>query len=164
MKYLWTSITCFIIAAYAFSLIGCGPTKNALIAEQAYYRAMKEIALAQKPMVDIEIADPTKPVNVKRIVVHAPSSEQLKQYVQKDYYASVVNAFLQSLGILAPWAGAAVIVGQVAGHVAGPVTNVNASGGSQAMTGGTMSNATSVPTVVTQPVPVIVQPSYPPLP
>ena len=150
-------------------LVACGPTKNALIAEQSYYQAKVDMArkASAMPLMEILAGDKEKPMvfyNVASIRVYQPPqggmSDGLTQYQQRDYSTPWIQAFLQSLGILAPWAGAAVIVGQVAGHVAGPVTNTNvtASGGSQAMTGGVMSNATSVPTVV------VVQPSYPPAP
>lgn len=159
-------------------LSGCGPSLNQLRGEEAYYAARVAMTkqAASTVLFEMTASDTTKPIvfqNVASFKVFAPpvnSNENLAQYTHRDTATPWIQAFLQSLGILAPWAGAAVIVGQIAGGVSGPVTNtnVNASGSSQAMTGGTMSNATSVPTVVNpvivQPVPVIVQPSYPPTP
>jgi hypothetical protein len=137
-------------------LSGC-MTANMLEAERAYYQMLSAVNSAQRPLLDIKIADPTKPINVERIIVNAPSSsDAIKQYVQRDY----VQPWLNVLSAAVPWFGAWGIVKAVADIPrTGDVTNVNASGSSQAQTGGTMSNATAPASPV-----VIVPPSYPPVP
>jgi len=90
-----------VILAFVFALAACGPTANQLIAEQEYYRVVKEVSMNQRPLVEIEIADPTQPINVKRIAVTLNPLENFKQYVQRDYY----GPWLNFAATLVPWAG-----------------------------------------------------------
>jgi len=202
MKRFLLIIMC--IAMAILSLTGC-MSKNQLLAEQSFYAAKVALAKQQssQPIFEMVAANAKDPIilqNVSAIrVFQAPSSggnDGLQQYIQKDYASAWVNAFLQMVGIAAPWAGAAIITSNVAGAFKDVAmqphsitnTNVSASGSSQAMSGGMMTNtttsyantvsgtgnvaniggtvnqATATPTVVVveQPPPVIVPPSYPP--
>jgi hypothetical protein len=155
-------------------LTACGPSLNAIRGEEAYYAA--KVAMAQKassqPIFEMLASDLAKPIvleNVSAIrVFQVPSgtaNDNLQQYVQKDHAQPWINAFLQSLGIIAPWAGAAVIVSNVASSMkdlgsipkSQTITNTNTSvagtGHSTVVGSGSVVNATATPFVVN---PVIV--------
>jgi hypothetical protein len=71
----------------ALVLVGCAPTQQQLVAEQGYYTMYATIAANAKPLVDIEIADPDKPANIKRIQVNLSQLDNYRQYVHQDYAA-----------------------------------------------------------------------------
>jgi hypothetical protein len=154
-------IMCILIAT--LSLTGC-MTKNQLLAEQSFYASKVALAKQQssQPIFEMVAANAKDPIilqNVSAIrVFQAPSSggnDGLQQYIQKDYASTWVNAFLQMVGIAAPWAGAAIITSNVASAfkdvamqpksvtTTNTNTNVSASGSSQAMSGGVMTNTTT---------------------
>jgi hypothetical protein len=144
-------------------LTGC-MTKNQLQAEKSYYEAMTKMQeqRAAQPLFQLIAADKDKPIimqNVASFTVFAPPQSEdgprLQQYVQKDYAAPWLNMFTQTLGMAAPWIGAAVIANSVATNFKDVATHnqpanntTNITAGGNAMTGGTMTQSTSTSTVM----------------
>ena len=87
------------------TLVACGPSQEQLIAEQNYYAMLSTVAVTQKPLVDIELADPDKPANIKRIQVNLSQLEALRQYQHKDYAAPWLNVVAAAM----PYAGVYLI-------------------------------------------------------
>lgn len=162
-----------------FVLSGCGMSLNQLEAEKAYYQMLQATkSVAQQPLVDIKISDPTKPINIERITVFAPPSDKgPSQYVQTNYDAAAWQFLGTAVSVAAPWVGAVSIVRAVSDLTAAGTTtyNQNVSGtgnaatvktaGNTAVSGGITGNGnaisglndqTSPPTVVNQPAPVVV--------
>jgi hypothetical protein len=143
-------------------LTGC-MTGNQLKAEQSYYEAMVKMQeqRAAQPLFQLIAADKDKPIimqNVASFTVFAPpqgeNGPRLQQYTQTNYALPWINLFTQTVGIAAPWVGAAVIATNVASSFKdvavhtqpGNTTNITAGG--NAMTGGTMTQSTSTSTVM----------------
>jgi hypothetical protein len=84
-----------------------------------------------------------------------PSNTPIAQYQQKDY----VQPWLNVLSMAVPWLG---VYGVTSAVVSGMKdmggTTYNQSGTGNKMVGGNLADSTSVPTVVTQPAPIIVNP------
>jgi hypothetical protein len=136
-------------------LMGC-MTANQLEAEKAYYQMLTIKQAQTSPLVRLDVADPTKPINLKTIEVFAPpSNTPIAQYQQKDY----VQPWLNVLSMAVPWLG---VYGVTSAVVSGMKdmggTTYNQSGTGNKMVGGNLADSTSVPTVVTQPAPIIVNP------
>ena len=147
--------------------MGC-MTDNALKAELGYYQMLSAKQVQTSPLVRLDVADPTKPINLKTIEVFAPPSNMpMNQYVQKDY----VQPWLNVIGMAVPWLGvygvsSAIVSGMK--DMGGTTTNIT--GNSNKVSGPTNSNVygsgnytghidqTSTPTIVTQPAPIIVNP------
>jgi len=92
----------FIVTVFSLLfLVGCGPSQEQLVAEQTYYSMLSAVASVQKPLVDIELADPDKPANIKRIQVNISQLDALKQYRQIDYAAPWLNVVAAAM----PYAG-----------------------------------------------------------
>ena len=83
------------------TLMACGPSQEQLIAEQNYYAMLSTVAVTQKPLVDIELADPDKPANIKRIQVNLSQLDSMKQYRHIDYAAPWLNVVAAAM----PYAG-----------------------------------------------------------
>ena len=155
-----------------FPLLTSCMTANQLAAEKSFYEMLIAVQANRAPMLDIKIADPTKPANIERIIVNMPSSQEaIRQYVQVNY----AQPWLNLLGAGLPWLGAWGIVkavgdiaggntttysqsisGQSAGQfrVMGDLTPGNITGSGN-MVGG-MIDQTSIPTIVEQPAPVVI--------
>ena len=167
-------------------LMGC-MTANQLAAEKSYYEAMVAMRTQQasQPIFEMTPAIKGEPIilsNIKSFKVFAPpmnSNEPLRQYVQKDY----VQPWLNVLGAAVPWLGVWGVSSAIIGGMKdmGTTTNMNVNGtgnsgsivgpthnavsGTGHYVGGTID--TTHPAQVVNPVivdPVIVQPSYPPVP
>lgn len=115
MKRYLSSISCFLIVAYGLALIGCGPSKNQLAAEQSFYasKVMMTKQSASQPIFEMTAGDPGKPIVLQNVsalrVFQAPSSsgnDALPQYVHRDYAAPWVNLLGSTLGVALPWLGA----------------------------------------------------------
>lgn len=104
----------WVLATYIF-LTGCGPSQTQLQAEQSYYQMLSARQSQAQPLVDIKIADPTKPANIERILVYSPSSNDKlpPQYQQHDYAAKWVGLIGSAVQVAAPWAGAWAIVSEI---------------------------------------------------
>jgi hypothetical protein len=167
MKKLW------IILVISMLFTGC-MTANQLAGEKAYYEMLVAIGQNRGPLLDIKIADPTKPANIERIVVNMPSSQDAaKQYIQKDY----VQPWLNIVGAAMPWFATWGIVKAVGDAAGSTVTNYNQSvsgtGNSASLrtvgnmdignitgngnTVGGLIDQTSPPTIVTQPAPIVIE-------
>lgn len=198
MKKLWISIICFLIAAYGISLMGCGPSKNQLMAEQSFYDAKVAMSnrMSSQPIFEMTAGDPTQPIVLQNVsalrVFQLPVSggnDDFRQYQHVDYAAKWVSLIGTTVSVAAPWLGVWGVVHEVAGMAttSGPTYNQSVTGkGNTAqlrtvgdVTTGNIKNSTvggvidqtSVPTIVEQPAPlivepsvVVVQPSYPPEP
>lgn len=136
-------------------LVGC-MTANQLEAEKAYYEMLTAKQAQTSPLVRLDVADPTKPINLKTIEVFAPPSNMpIAQYQQKDY----VQPWLNVLSMAVPWLGVyGVTSAVVSGMKEMGGTTYNQSGTGNKMVGGNLADSTSVPTVVYQAPPVIVDP------
>lgn len=182
-RYLWISISCFLIAAYGFTLTGC-MTANQLAGEKAYYEA--KVAMSQRatsqPIFEMTAGDPSQPIVLQNVsalrVFQLPAgggNDNFNQYVQKDYAAPWVSLIGTTLSVAAPWVGVWAVTHEVANIAgsAGTTYNQTVSGtGNTAQTRtmgdmkvgditganmvGGLIDQTSTPTVVTQPAPVIV--------
>jgi hypothetical protein len=159
-------------------VMGCGMSLNQLNAEKAYYQMLSKQAEEKQPLIDIKIADPTKPINIERIIVYAPSTkEKFAQYQHRDFTPAWVPAALNAAAPFGLLYGGSLIIKEV-GKVqsAGTATtyNQNVSGSSTASlrtagstavggnvgAGGIVAgpiDQTSTPTVVNQPTPIIVE-------
>lgn len=168
-----------IVIAMMFLLSGCGPTKEAYLAESNYYSAMSAVVAQQKSnpiLLEIKAKDPNKDIvlsNVESITVYAPPQPQngplIPQYRHEDFNAKWVPVAL-GLGTAAISVGGMGYLAHELGKFAtgttynmlGQGSSVKVQGGTTAnISGGTMgsvgaTDATSTPTVVTQPAPVIV--------
>ena len=158
-------------------LMACGPTKNAIKAEEAYYNAKVQMAqrVSSQPIFEMTAADTQQPIvlwNVSALrVFQLPMSsgdDKLTQYIQKDHAQPWINAFLQSLGIIAPWAGVAILTTNVANAfrdvavqpnsvtTTSTSTSITTRGaGNNAAIGGNVVTSTATPFIVD---PVIVSP------
>ena len=76
-----------LLIVAVFALAGCAPTQEQLMAEQGFYASFAAMAVNAKPLVDIELGDPDKPANIKRITVHLSPLDNYRQYVHQDYAA-----------------------------------------------------------------------------
>ena len=151
-------------------LMGC-MTANQLEAEKSFYQMLTaKQAQASTPIFEMIASDSAKPMvlqNVAKVTVFAPpanTTQNLQQYVQKDYAQPWLNLFGSVASVAVPWIGAASIVNSMKDM--GSVTNVT---GNANKVGATNSNVvgagnytghidqTSTPTVVTQPTPIIVE-------
>jgi hypothetical protein len=161
------------IVAVILMLTGC-MTANQLEAEKAFYQMLMAKQAQTTPLVRLDVADPTKPINLKTIEVFAPpSNTPIAQYTQKDYVQPWLNVFSMAV----PWLGAWGITSSVtsamkdmgntnmnitgtgnSGSIIGPTHNAVTGTGNY--TGGTV-DTTHTPTVV-NPTVVVVEPSYPP--
>jgi len=176
MKRLWLLLL--------LPLMGC-MTANQLAAEKSFYQAKIDMnkAVQAQPVFEMIAADLKQPIVISNVaairVFQTPSgsNDTLHQYQQKDY----AQPWLNLIGAGLPWLGAWGIVKAVGDIAGGNSTtyNQNVSGQSTAnmkvtgdfapgiITGnnnvvGGMVDQTSVPTVVYQPTPIIVPPSYAP--
>lgn len=116
MKKLW------LIPALLL-LISCGPTANQLKIAKAYYQTIA--AKTQNPYVELTIADPDKPINLKSIKVWSPDSGAVAQYQERDYAAPWINLTSQVLSVAVPWIGAASIVNSIKDTVGHNSTTYN---------------------------------------
>lgn len=171
---------CVLIAiAMICSLSGCGPTKEAYLAETSYYQALQAIVGQQTSnpiLLEIKAKDPAKDIvlsNVESITVYAPPQPQngplIPQYRHEDFNAKWVPVAL-GLGTAAISVGGMGYLAHELGKFAtgttynmlGQGSSVKVQGGTTAnISGGTMgsvgaTDATSTPTVVTQPAPIVV--------
>jgi hypothetical protein len=122
-------------------LMGCGPTANQLKMAQAYYQSVQ--GKAQNPLVEIKVADPTKPANIESIKVWGPD-QGIQQYAERDYAAPWIGLTQSVMSIAVPWIGAWAIVdsvGKVAGHNA---TNYSVTGTNNRVAGPTQIQANIV--------------------
>ena len=94
-----------ILICLTLALAGCGPSQQQLTAEQTYYTMLSAVASQQKPLVDIEIANPDLPANIKRIQVNVSQLDALKQYRHIDYAAPWLNVVAAAM----PYAGVYLI-------------------------------------------------------
>lgn len=183
-KYLWIS-SCFLIAAV--TLMGCGPSKNQLLAEQSFYaaKAAQTKATGSQPIFRMTAGDPTQPIILQNVsaleVFQLPANggnDDFRQYQHIDYAAKWVNLLGTTVSVAAPWLGVWGVVHEVAGmagtggttynqSVTGKgnsaqlrtVGNVTTGDISHSTVGGVI-DQTSQPTVV-DPVVVIVPPAEP---
>lgn len=169
---------------FLVSMMACGMTNQQLQAEQAYYNMLTATRSGpQQPMVEIKIANPSLPVNIDYIRVHAPQNDKaLPQYVQQNNDAAWINLLGTTISVALPWYGAFRMVDAVAGVIpkTGNTTTITTKGdGNKTQISGdlgitansntgnvtmpsTMANIldqTSIPTVVTQPTPIIHEPT-----
>lgn len=161
-------------------LAGCGLSTNQLQAEQAYYDMLKVTMAAAGPpvpIVDIKVADPTKPINLESIKVYLPQPKKdPAQYVQINYDADGWRMLGQVLSIGIPVYGMYRMADSLvnAGLGASTTYNQNVTGtgnsalvktagstvvggniGNSAMVAGSI-DQTATPTIVTQPPPLVV--------
>lgn len=162
-------------------LVGCQPSADMLKAEIEYYKYTAEIIKAQsapqKPILEIRAMDPTQDMvfsNVASITVYAtPNPKEgplMPQYRQVDYYEkwipAVTGIAAGVIGVGGIWATTHEL-GKY--WTSGTNYNMYGQGSSVKVQGGTTSNitssttgavgptdATSTPTVVTQPAPIVV--------
>jgi len=181
-RYLLISIACFVVAAYAFSMVGC-MSANQLAAEKSFYEAKASMTrqLQSQPIFEMTAADLKLPIilqNVSAIrVFQMPgggSNEGMTQYVQKDYAAPYLQLTGSIIGAALPWFGAFKIVEAVAGIPRGGNTTMNVAGdGNRSVMGdfqfsaNNNSGATAMPGTMAfindqTSTPVVVPPSYPP--
>lgn len=175
---------CVLIAiAMICSLSGCGPTKEAYLAESSYYSAMSAVVAQQTSnpiLLEIKAKDPEKDIvlsNVESITVYAPPQPQngplIPQYRHEDFNAKWIPVAL-GLGTaaisvggmgymvheLGKWATGTTynMMGQGSSvKVQGGTTaNINQSGGTMGSVGAT--DATSTPTVMEPSVHIVNQP------
>lgn len=177
-----------LMAIVVFSMIGCGPTALQMQGEVAYYQAVAAITrsnndskTATMPLVRIQVADPSKPINVESIEVFAPPQPQngplLAQYQHRDYNEAGWRFLTAATGIIAPWVGVGVLAhefGQMGNGAqtyynnnvgAGATGNLRVQGNTSVTSSGSgtatatgMTDATSTPTVVKPEVVVVEQP------
>ena len=116
------------------TLVACGPSQEQLIAEQNYYAMLSTVAVTQKPLVDIELADPDKPANIKRIQVNLSQLDSMKQYRHIDYAAPWLNVVAAAM----PYAGV-YFIGKSIGEAfkSGDTYYQNSGGGAMKVTGNT---------------------------
>jgi hypothetical protein len=147
--------------------------------------------VTSQPIFEMTAGDPKQPIVLQNVaalrVFQLPASagnDGFNQYVQKDYAAPWLNLIGTTLSVVAPWYGAYKMVDAVAGvipkvgnttsittngdgnktQIAGDLS-ISATGNAGTVSFGTptvISDNTSTPTVVMQPPPVIVEPSYAP--
>ncbi len=180
-KLAWLILAVFILA-------GCQPSHDMILAEIAYYSAISETIKAQgngsKPLVEIVSKDPKRPMvfdNVERIIVYntpQPTNGPLvPQYKQVDYSAPWAPVALSGLGIAGAVTGNVLLLREAGKYFTGGTnynnlgenSSIKIQGGTTAnatMSGGTLgqigpTDATSIPTVVEQPPPVIVPAAEP---
>jgi hypothetical protein len=155
-------LLCLLIVS--LFLGGCGPSLNQLKGEEAYYAARVAMnkQAASTLLFEMTAGDTTKPIvleNVASFKVFAPpvsnSADNMTQYTHQNYAAPWLNMFTQTLGMAAPWIGAAVIANSVASNFKDVATHnqpanntTNITAGGNAMTGGTMTQSTSTSTVM----------------
>lgn len=115
MKRYLSSISCFLIMAYGLALIGCGPSKNQLAAEQSFYASKVMISkqAGSSPIFEMTAADTTKPIILQNVsalrvfqIAQSGGSDTLPQYAHRDYSAPWVNLLGTTLGVALPWLGA----------------------------------------------------------
>lgn len=173
-----------ILIAIMFMLTGCGPTKDAYLAETSYYQALQAIVAQQTSnpvLLEIKAKDASKDIvlsNVESIVVYQPQMPQngplIPQYKHEDFNAKWIPVAL-GLGTAAISVGGMGYLAHELGKWAtgtnynmygqgsqvkiqgGTTANVTQSGGSLGQVGPT--DATSVPTVVKPEVVVVEQPA-----
>jgi hypothetical protein len=199
MRRYLSGIGCLLIAVYGVTLLGCGPSKNQLLAEQSFYAAKIAVSkqAASQPIFEMVAGDNTKPIILQNVsalrVFQLPASsgnDGLNQYIQKDYSAPWLNLLGTTIGVALPWYGAYKMVGAIADVIpktgnttmisnaitgdGNTQTNKTQIAGDMSITASNNAGAvslgnptliqdnTSTPTVVDQPPPVIVEPSYPP--
>jgi len=132
-----------VMAVVLFCTVGC-MSDNQLKAEVAFYNAATSTQANKQasPLVDIEVGDPTQPINLKSIRVFAPPSpnEQIRQYVQTDYARPWLNIVSSAIPLLGTW-GIVKAVGDAVNSSGGTSYNQSISG-----TGNTASLTTTGPT------------------
>lgn len=179
------SVTIIIALMFLLLTIGCGPSKEAYLAETSYYEALSNLLAQQnnnQVLLEIKAKDSSKDIvlsNVESITVYAPPTPQngplIPQYKHDDPAAKWVPVAL-GLGTaaisvggmgymvheLGKWATAGTtynLTGQNASFRNNATnTNFNQSGGTTGNFGG---DYTATPTVVEQPAPVIVPAAEP---
>ena len=126
------------------TLVACGPSQEQLIAEQNYYAMLSTVAVTQKPLVDIELADPDKPANIKRIQVNLSQLDSMKQYRHIDYAAPWLNVVAAAM----PYAGVYFIGKSIGDAFKSGDTYYQSGGGAMKVTGntsfGNMGNSNTV--------------------
>jgi hypothetical protein len=160
--YLVAAILFISLAVIILFTSGC-MTRTQLEAEQSYYQAMVSMQKQQaaQPLFQLIASDKDKPMilqNVASFTVFAPpqgeNGPRLQQYTQTNYALPWINLFTQTVGIAAPWVGAAVIATNVASSFkdvavhSQPGNTTNITAGGNAMTGGTMTQTTSTATTM----------------
>lgn len=169
---------CLLLVAIAL-LVGCGPTKEAYLAETSYYEALQAVVNQQTTnpiLLEIKAKDATKDIvisNVESITVYAPPQPQngplIPQYKHQDFNAPWAPVVM-GLGTAAIGVGGMIGLTHELGkwaigttyNMMGAGSSVKVQGGTTAnISGGTMgsvgaTDATSTPTVVTQPAPIVV--------
>jgi hypothetical protein len=161
-RYLWISTIFIVLGVYGFTLMGCGMTKNNLLAEQSYYEAMVKMQEKKESQLLFRMSPiiPGQPIVITNgtMEIFAPPQGEygprLVQYQQKDYVAPWLNFGTSIASIAAPWIGAAVIATNVASSFkdvavhSQPGNTTNITAGGNAMTGGTMTQTTSTATTM----------------
>ena len=126
MKRYLSCISCLLIAVYGVTLLGCGPSKNQLAAEQSFYasKVMMLKQLGSSPIFEMTASDPAKPIILENVsalrVFAAPTSggnDTLTQYVHRDYSGPWINLLSTTIGAALPWLGAWGMVSAVANIV-----------------------------------------------
>jgi hypothetical protein len=123
MKRYLSSISCLLIVAYGFALIGCGPSQAQVTAEQSFYASKVMIAkqASSQPIFEMTASDSKQPIVLQNVsafrVFQASSSsgnDGLAQYVHRDYAAPWINLLGSTLSVALPWYGAYKMVGAIA--------------------------------------------------
>jgi hypothetical protein len=147
-----------------FLLCSC-MTANQLEAEKAYYQSMVAMRAQQvnQPIFKMTPARSGEPIvlgNVSSFEIFAPPAQgnmTIPQYAHRDFTPPILSSLVQAampLGIL--YGGSLLL--KEAGSGVSYNQSVSGSGNKAQWAGGNVLDSTSVPTVVTQPAPIIVNP------
>jgi len=188
-RYLWISIACFLIAAYGISLMGCATTQDRAQFYQAQQEFVKmQMSQEQKPMIDLKAVEGKSIENLERLTIYMPTAGQIRDFKQFSEAHPGWEVAKDGIRMVTTLGGIGLVVNGVTGlaesvgkYSGGNTTyNQSVSGGSTAQirtmgdmrtgnigsgnTVGGLIDQTSTPTVVYQPPPVVIEPSYPPTP
>lgn len=181
-RYLWISISFFLIAAYGVTLMGC-MTANQLAAEKAYYEAKAGMSnrMVSQPIFEMTASDASQPIILQNVsalrVYQLPASgndNQFGQYQHRDFTPTWVNTTLQAAMPLGILYGGSLLIKAAGNFSSGPTYNQSVTGKGNTAdlrtmgdmkvgdirgtnTVGGIIDQTSTPTVVEQPAPIIVE-------
>jgi hypothetical protein len=144
-------------------LSGC-MTDNQLKESQAFYEAKVAIAQARQSQLFYRMtpAVPGKPIiidnaNVELFAPPQGNDSNFAQFQHRDFTPSYVNTGLQALMPLSVLYGGSLLLKE-GGHGTSYNQSVSGTGNKASWAGGNVLDSTSVPTIVTQPAPIIVDP------